>query len=161
MALSGSFGYTNTDDGVSASTVTPVKIDFAADYAVVSDDPMKVVIKNTTSPIDQIETITFQAQELNQINQEEKNSNPPKVAGGRLITIKVEDKMRVTSSTDDTFVTDFPASCSISFRFSKTQHIDNNDMVELLRRAIGALQSASTGAFRLDKLMMLQLNPNN
>lgn len=159
MALSGSYGWTNNT--ASVADVTPTKIDFAADYAVVSDDPMKVLIKNTTSPIDQIETITFQAQELNQITQEERNANPPKVAGGRLVTVKVEDKMRVTSSTDDTFLVDYPVSCSISFRFAKTTSVTATDLETLLKRAIGALQNSSDGSFRLNKLMMLQLNPNN
>lgn len=159
MALSGSLGFTNVTSAV--ADVTPTKIDYATDYAVTTDDPQKVVMKNITSPIDQIETITYQSQELNVINQEEKNANPPKVAGGRLITVKVEDKMRVTSTSDDTFIVDYPCSCSISFRFSKTQYITAATLETLLKRAIGALQDPSDASFRLDELMMLQLNPTN
>jgi hypothetical protein len=120
---------------------------------------MKVVLKNVTSPIDQIETITFQAQELNSLNQEEKNANPPKVAGGRLVTVKVEDKKRVTSSLSDTDISDYPASVSISFRFAKSQYVTAADMAELLERDLGAIFT-SEGRYILDKLMMLKLNPN-
>lgn len=157
MALTSTFGYTNTTR--SEHEITPYNIDLSSDYAVTTDDPMKVVLKNVTSPIDQIETITFQAQELNSLNQEEKNANPPKVAGGRLVTVKIEDKKRVTSSLSDTDISDYPASVSISFRFAKTQYVTAADLAELLERNLGAIQS-SDGQYILDKLMMLKLNPN-
>lgn len=158
MALSGSFGFTNTTD--SEVDLTPTAIGMN-NYAVAVDDPGKCLLKNITCPIDQVETLSFMCQDLNQINQEEKNVNPPKVSGGRLITIKMEAKKRVTSATDDTFVQDFPVSCNVSFRFAKTRYVEAADLLTMLKRVIGALQDSSTDGYILDQLMMQQLNPKN
>jgi hypothetical protein len=156
MALTSSFGFTNTTD--SLVDLTPTAIGYS-NYAVTIDDPGKCVLKNITCPIDQIETISFMSQELNQINQEEKNANPPKLAGGRLITVKVEAKKRVTSSSDDTFIQDYPVSCNISWRFSKNQNVTAADLLTMLKRVVGALQDNSTDGYIIDNLMMQQLNP--
>lgn len=158
MALSGSWGFTNT----TASTVdlTPVAIGLS-NYAVTVDDPGKCLMKNLTGPIDQVETLTFMSQELGSITQEEKNSHPPKVAGGRLITAKIEAKKRITSSVDDTYIEDLPCSCNISWRFPKNSQITATDLLTLLKRVVGALQDSSTDGYIIDQLMMQNMNPKN
>jgi hypothetical protein len=156
MSLTSSFGWTNTTD--STATVTPTAIGWS-NYALVTDDPGKCVLKNLTCPIDQTEVISFLCQDIPTVITEEKNVNPPKVSGGRTITVKLEAKKRQTSSTDDTFIVDYPAVCSISWRFSKNQALTASDLLTLLKRAIGALQDASTDGYIIDELMMQQLNP--
>jgi hypothetical protein len=156
MSLTSSFGFTNETD--STVLITPTAIGWS-NYAVTSDDPGKCVLKNLTCPIDQVETVTFLAQDLPNIVQEEKNQNPPKVGGGRAITIKLEAKKRTVSSTDDAYIVDYPASVNISWRFAKNQAITANDLLKLLRRALGALQDASTDGYILDEMMLQQLNP--
>lgn len=158
MALTSSFGFTNTDD--SSVNLTPTAIGFS-NYAVTTDDPGKCVMKNTTCPIDQVETLSFLTQELGTITQEEKNANPPKVSGGRLITVKLEAKKRVSSSTDDTFIVDLPVSCNVSFRFAKSQYVTASDLLTMLKRVVGALQDNSADGYLIDQLMMQQLNPKN
>jgi hypothetical protein len=158
MALSSSFGFTNTTD--SSVSLTPTAIGMS-NYALVTDDPGKCLLKNTTCPIDQVETLTYMCQDINQVNQEEKNVNPPKIQSGRVVTIKMEAKKRVTSSVDDTFVVDYPVSCNVSFRFTKSQYITANDLLTMLKRVVGALQDSSADGYRLDDLMMQQLNPKN
>lgn len=156
MAIHGSWGYTNTS--ASTETITPVAVG-ANNYAVVVDAPGKCVIKNITSPIDQVESISFMSQPLGKISQEEKNSNPPKVGDYMLITAKIEGKKRLTSDTDDSFVVDMPLSTNISWRFPKTQYITSADLLEQLKRLIGILQDNSTDKFILDEMMLNQLNP--
>jgi hypothetical protein len=158
MALSSSFGFTNTTD--SSVSLTPTAIGMS-NYALVTDDPGKCLLKNTTCPIDQVETLTYMCQDINQVNQEEKNVNPPKIQSGRVVTIKMEAKKRVTSSVDDTFIVDYPVSCNVSFRFTKSQYITANDLLTMLKRVVGALQDSSADGYRLDDLMMQQLNPKN
>jgi hypothetical protein len=158
MALSSSFGFTNTSD--SSVDLTPTAVGMS-NYALVTDDPGKCLLKNTTCPIDQVETLTFMSQDINQVNQEEKNVNPPKISGGRVITVKLEAKKRVTSSVDDTFVVDYPVSCNVSFRFAKTQYVTSADLLTMLKRVVGALQDSSTDGYILDDLMMQQLNPKH
>lgn len=156
MALSSSFGFTNTTDSTVDLTPTAVGM---SNYAVTVDDPGRCVLKNITCPIDQVETLSFMCQELGSINQEEKNTHPPKVAGGRLITVKMEAKKRVTSSSDDTFIVDLPVSCNISWRFAKDNLVTKDDLLTMLKRVVGALQDSSTDGYILDLLMMQQLNP--
>lgn len=158
MALTSSFGFTNTT--ASEVDLTPTAIGMS-NYAVTVDDPGKCVLKNITCPIDQVETLAFMSQELATITQEEKNANPPKVAGGRLITVKMEAKKRVTSSSDDTFIQDLPVSCNVSWRFAKNQNVTAADLLTMLKRVVGALQDSSTDGYILDNLMMQQLNPKN
>lgn len=158
MSLTSSWGFTNTTD--STANLTPTAVGMS-NYAVVTDDPGKCLLKNVTCPIDQVETLTFMCQELNQITQEEKNANPPKVAGGRAITVKMEAKKRVTSSSDDTFIVDYPVSCNVTWRFSKTQYLTANDLLTMLKRVVGALQDSSTDGYIIDQMMMQQLNPKN
>jgi hypothetical protein len=158
MSLTSSFGFTNITD--STVDLTPTAIGMS-NYAVTVDDPGKCVLKNTTCPIDQVETLAFMSQDLNQITQEEKNANPPKVSGGRYITCKMEAKKRVTSSTDDTFIEDYPVSCNVSFRFAKNSNVTSADLLTMLKRVVGALQDSSADGYILDQLMMQQLNPKH
>lgn len=156
MAIVTSWGFTNTTD--SSLNLVPTALDWD-NYAVTTDDPDRCVLKNTTSPIDQVETISFLSQELGTINQDEKNYNPPKVTNARAVTIKVEDKKRVTSTTDDFAVVDLPASCNITWRFSKNSNLTDQDLLEMLKRAVGALQNRLQTGWTFNSLMMKQLNP--
>jgi hypothetical protein len=160
MAISGSWGFTNTSS--SLHDVTPVVIDTTTKYAVVSDTVGKTVIRNVTSPIDQEEVITYQGQDVKKVVQTRSNVNPPKNEGGRTINVKLEAKKRLTSSTDDAFVVDLPVSIDLTFRFTKSQYIDASDLTMLLTRIIGSLyDSDDSGNTRLDNLMLGQYNPNN
>jgi len=154
MSLTQSWGVTNTT--ASTHEVAPIDLGFS-NYAVATEDPGKCILKNTTSPIDQVEVIAITSNDLASINQEEKNQNPPKVNGGRLVSVKVEGKKRITSTTDETFIVDYPASVAIQFRFAKSQYITAADLRMLLTRALGALQDAD-GNDLIGKLMLQQLN---
>lgn len=156
MALTGSYGYTNTTP--SEYPVYPIALGIDDNYAVTVDDPGKCVLKNTTSPIDQAEEIIFLAQDINYVAQEEKNMYPPKVRAGRSLTVKVENKKRMTSSTDDTFTEDDPISCNISWRFLKSRNITHEDLLAAYLRAGGAIFDEN-GQSILAALMLEQLNP--
>jgi hypothetical protein len=118
-------------------------------------------MKNTTSPIDQQEVITYQASDISIVQQTDKNLYPPKVVEGRVITVKLEEKLRLTSSTDDTFMVDLPVNCNVTFRFTKSQYITEALLKGLLARLVGALQSETDGSSRIGKMMRMQLNPNS
>lgn len=160
MAIVSSWGFTNAT--AASHDVTPVLIDTAAKYAVTTDAPGKCVIKNITSPIDQVEVITYQAQDIDRVSQSENNAHPPMVKAGRSINVKLEAKKRLTSTTDDTFVQDLPVSVGITFKFVKNSEVNSADLLTLLSRAIGALfDSDDSGNSRIDNMMLMQLNPNN
>jgi hypothetical protein len=160
MAITGSYGFTNNTDAT--HDITPILIVTATDYAVTTDEAGKCVIKNITSPIDQVEVITFQGSDWpSAVKQTETNAHPASVQSSRSCNVKVEMKKRLTSSVDDTFVVDLPITCDISFRFIKNQYITKNDLLMALRRAVGALfDSDDSGNTRLDNMMMMQFNPN-
>lgn len=158
MALSSSWGFTNTTASTASLTPTAVGMN---NYAVTVDDPGNCVLKNVTSPIDQVEVLQFQSQDIANVYQKEKNVNPPKVQDGRQITAKIEAKKRVTSSVDDTFIEDLPVSCNITWRFVKSSNITANDLLTILKRVIGAMQDESTDGYIIDLLMMENCNPKN
>lgn len=159
MAITGSFGWTNNTD--SSNNVTPILIDMFHNYAITEDTAGKCVAKNITTPIDQSEVITYQGQDVNVIKQSEVNAHPAQVQSGRQINVKVETKKRLSSSVDDSFIQDLPVTCDITFRFIKNQYITKDDLILVLRRAIGALyDSDDKGGTRLDNMMMMQFNPN-
>lgn len=158
MAIAYSWGFTNNSD--SSYTLTPKKVE-PSYYAVTVDDPGKCIMKNTTSPIDQQEVITYQASDISIVQQTDKNLYPPKVVEGRVITVKLEEKLRLTSSTDDTFMVDLPVNCNVTFRFTKSQYITEALLKGLLARLVGALQNETDGSSRIGKMMRMQLNPNS
>lgn len=159
MAIVDSFGFTNNTDA--AHGVIPKLINASADYAVTEDTAGKCIIKNITSPIDQVEVITFQGQDVNQIRQSEVNAHPSNVQSGRSINVKLEAKKRLTSTNDDSFIVDLPITCDITFRFVKNSYITSADLTLILKRAIGALyDSDDSGNSRIDNMMMMQFNPN-
>jgi hypothetical protein len=160
MAITGSYGFTNNSDATHA--ITPKLIDTTTDYAVITDEAGKCVIKNITSPIDQVEVITFQGADWPQaVKQTETNAHPSDVQASRSCNVKVELKKRLSSSVDDTYIVDLPVSCDITFRFIKNQYITKDDLLLALYRAAGSLyDSDDSGNTRLDNMMMMQFNPN-
>jgi hypothetical protein len=160
MAITGSYGYTNVTE--STVDLTPVAVGLS-NYAVTQDDPGKCSMKNVTSPIDQVETISFFCQEIGKITQEEENVHPAPEGEehNRMITARLEAKKRLSSSVDDTFCIDQPISTNVSWRFPKSQYITSQDLIVQLKRLIGALQDQSDDGYIIDMLMMQQLNPKN
>lgn len=157
MAISKAWGFTNNTD--STYKLTPKVID-PASYALTTDDPGKCVLKNTTSPIDQVEVLTYQASDIKAVNQTEKNMYPPQVEDGRTVTVKLEDKIRLTSSVDDTFMVDLPVSCNISWRFTKNAQVSASDLFLMLARVVGACQTTA-GTSLIGNLMVMDLNPKS
>lgn len=157
MAISKAWGFTNNVD--SSYKLTPKAIDPAV-YALTTDDPGKCVLKNTTSPIDQVEVLTYQASDIAKVNQTERNMYPPQVEDARTVTVKLEDKIRLTSSVDDTFQIDLPVSCNISWRFTKNAQVTASDLLLMLSRVVGACQTTS-GSSMIGNLMVMDLNPKS
>lgn len=159
MAITANWGFTNNTD--STHVVTPKVMDTASSFAVVTDDPGKCVLKNTTCPIDQVEVLTYMASDIATVNQTDKNLYPPRVQDGRAVTVKLEDKLRLSSSVDDTFIVDLPGSVNVTWRFTKSKYMTAEHLLLLFQRLAGAIQDdLNSGSSRLGDLMMMQLNPN-
>lgn len=158
MALSYSWGYTNTTAG--GDNYNPIIIDMI-NYAVTADQPKKCVIKNITSPIDQPEVITFMCDDRQSISTTETNLHPAPNTAARMISVKVENFKRELSSVDDHYIVDYPIINTISWRFSKNKAFSADDLMLILRRALGAIRDSDGHGSRLDNMMMEQLNPMN
>lgn len=158
MAISGSYGYTNTSK---ASTGFDAVVIDDSIYAIVTDEPGLCVMKNTTSPIDQPEVISYIAQEKTTISLTEQNQHPAASTNARMITVKVENLKRMTSSVDDTYITDLPLTCNITWRFARNAAFTKDDLIAILERALGAIRDSDGTGSRLDNMMMLQVNPRS
>lgn len=158
MAVSYDYGYTNTTE--STEKYTPIIIDMSK-YAVTVDDPELCVIKNITSPIDQPEVISYISSERESIAMTEPNVHPAVSSKARMITVKVEDYKRETSSTNDAYVVDYPITCNITWRFAKNRAFSSADLLAVLTRALGAIKDSDGTGTRLDNMMMQQLNPKS
>jgi hypothetical protein len=159
MAIVSSFGYTNTT--ASTNTVAPVAVGVSTNYTVDKGTSGKVTIKNLTSPVDQVEAITIMSRDQNWLTQVEPTAFPVKTVPFRMVTVKVEGKKRVTSTTDDTFVQDYPVTTNISFRFPVTAYVTAADLREQLLRLceVLAINDPTAPTSRIQKLMLNQLDP--
>lgn len=157
MALNSSFGYTNKDARTDAVTLT--KLEFASDYALREDEPDICSMTNTTSPIDQQEVLSFQYSELKKIPTKAKLANPLPDGAGCMWGVRLDDILRVTSTTDETFVQDLPVVCNISFKHPVHSQITPAVVAEVASRAMSALFYDAGGFDRINELMRSSLKP--
>lgn len=163
MALSGKFSYTNTTDVGAAGKLTPVNVMPVHDYALIEDEPERVIVQNTLGDIDQQERLVFQRSSVNNVPISFANSNPDPNAANIQYGIKLESLYRITSSTDDTFVKDLPITCTLTFKHPTNSLITADVITTILLRTLGALEgddgTVALLTARLNELMRGSLKP--
>lgn len=163
MAITGSFSYTNNADVSAAAAVTPKAVKPVANYALIEDEPTRVVMQNTTGTIDQTERIIFQKSDLKNVAMSEATPYPDVKSKCVQYGVKLEQYLRLSSSTEDTFVQDEPITCTITFKHPQVSYVNSDTVYDCLCRALGALSgdtpSATSMKSRINELMRGSLKP--
>jgi hypothetical protein len=162
MAISYVKSYTNNTDATSA--LYAKKIDQSS-YAVANSQDSKggltCTMTNQTRTGDLAEVIVISYKQQSTVDQVNKTHSPyPYNSVGKL-TVKVEEKVRATSSIDDFLYKDSRSNCAITFTWDKTEAVDQDILVEHLMRAIGTLRDSDGGGWRIAEMMSGSINPND
>lgn len=157
MAITSSFGYTNTEARQDA--VSTQKLEYMDCYALREDEPDICSMSNTTCPIDQQEILSFQYSELKKIPTKAKITHPIPDGTGCMWGVRVDEVLRLTSSTDETFVQDLPVVCNVSFKHPVHSQITPDIIAAVASRAMSALFYDAGGSDRVNELMRSSLKP--
>lgn len=164
MSKTTNFGYADTAPaGGATKTLTRPNLNFVANFSVNSNVENKTVITNLTTPIDQPETIRWQAS--NVANIYEGTPIDPSVYAtskqGISIVAQVNDILRVTDSVDPTFQVDLPMTAHLVIKIPKSQYITSANIETVIARCVATYYDTdSTGVTRIDKLVRGSMLPS-
>jgi hypothetical protein len=154
MSLTGtktsSFGFTN--DTAGANTVTPLALGLTSNYSLTNDNADVATLNNKTAPVDKEEIISFRSRQLGSVNTTLNIQYPSKVTSGIEYSLKIEDTLSTTDSSDADFRVDEPIICTVTFRHPKSGNIGSDQVATVFLRAISSLMKAD-GTWRFDDLM--------
>jgi hypothetical protein len=156
MAMSTSFGFTNTTTAAHRST-TLCDPGVLENYALVLDEPTECRLINTTAPVDREEILSYRAKDMNKINTNLNIQNPSPVAGGIQYQVQLE-ALLTTEDAETGFRVDEPIVVQISVRHPKSGNITPFYVSEMIQRAISLMQ-VDSGQWRIKELMRSSLKP--
>jgi hypothetical protein len=151
-----SFGFTNTTASTKAADL--VNLGVKSNYALVGEQPAVVELQNKTCPLDQGERITYRCQDVDKVSTAQTLQNPSKIRNGVQYVIKVEDILRTTDTNGD-IIYDEPVVAYLTIRHQKTGTIQEEHIVTMLSRVLGACYDETTGKWRFADLMRSALQP--
>jgi hypothetical protein len=149
MAKSSTFGFTNTTAG--QHDVDQVALGLTQNYSLSQDIADVVRLNNKTAPIDQEELVEFRSRNV-KISTPLNIQYPSPVTTGIEYSVRLDDVLSTTDSTDATFRIDEPITCVVTFRHPKSGNISGTHVATVFQRAISALMKAD-GTWRFDDLM--------
>lgn len=152
MAITYSFGYTNTSIDVSDPQT----------YALITDEPNKAQYRNVTTPIDQDQIVTFQSDTVGKemkagvqvSNPSPANAMPPLFYG-----IRSDSILRATSSLSDD-VQDMPLVLNLTIKHPKNAGFTADAVaheIEMLLSSIGAANTSSPIGYSIDRTRLTQI----
>lgn len=165
MAFTSSFGYTDSN---SAKTVNVARsnLNFNKDFAETTDGDGLCILTNTTTPLDQKETIRFQTQKISNIYSgagiDPAYSSQNKK--GLSLLLQVNDVLRVTSDTDLSYQLDLPLSAHMVIRVPENQHVTAQKVQELALRVVGLLYASddsTNSVSRLEQMLRGAMTPSD
>lgn len=163
MAITPSFSYTNTDLVPEGAQLAPVAVKPLTNYALIMDEPEKVILQNKTGDLDQIERVVFQKSSIKNVAISEPTPYPDTRSKCVQYGVKLEQYLRLKSSTDDTFIQDEPVTVTITFKHPQMAQVTSDVVADALLRALGALEGESPTATsltnRINELMRGSLKP--
>lgn len=153
MATTYSWGYSNST--ASSVTATLQNLGDYSNYGRVQDEPTVCELSNKTSPLDQPESLFYKARQ-------EKVStsmltNPPKSRDGVYYSVTVKDILR--ESRDDGTTYDHPIDCIVAFRHGTAHNWTDQEINNVLSRALGALYNETSEGWRFKDLQRSALAP--
>jgi hypothetical protein len=149
MSKSSSFGFTNTTDGT--HSVTQKALGLTQNYSLSSDTADVVRLNNKTAPIDQEELIEFRSRTA-KLTTPLNIQYPSPVKTGIEYSVRLDDLLSTTDSSDPSFRVDEPITCIVTFRHPKSGNITGSQVATVFTRIISSLMKAD-GTWRFDDLM--------
>lgn len=165
MAISTSFGYTDTSATFTVETLQPAKLNYKSDFAVKSTEstPTKSLVElvNTTTPLGQSETIRIGCSKLANIyaNKNIPLDNQFLQKEGRKILISINDTLRITDPNNISYVKDAPFGCQIVLTVPENAFTDDAVIKSVITRALGALYD--NGKFSALKILKGAITPTD
>lgn len=165
MAFLSSFGYTDSN---SAKTVNVARsnLNFGSDFAETTDGDGLCILTNTTTPLDQKETVRFQIQKVNNIYSgagiDPAYSSQNKK--GLSLLVQVNDVLRVTSDTVPDFQLDLPLSAHMVIRVPENQYVTASKVQQLAMRVVGLLYATddnTNSVTRLEQMLRGAMAPSD
>lgn len=156
MANTTTFPYVNGT--VSTKTIAPRELGVVTNYALIADEPTKVVFNNKTCPLDRPEFLAYKCQNIGKVNTSIPVQYPSKVTAGIQYSVTLEEVLTTTSSTDASYRVDEPLVITIGIRHQKSSNITDTLVQEAFERALGALRKAD-GTYRFKEMMRSALKP--
>lgn len=171
MAISTSFGYTDT---VSTTlNVARPDLSYSSDYAekTLSEAEKKAASKqsdrevrltNSTSPVDQPETVRIASRVVKDIYSNAGISAPYQTQNkqGVSLCLGLQDILRVTDDTDSSFQIDIPINAHLVLTAPMTHYVTTSHLMTVLCRLMAlTFDTGKTTTSRLDSLIRGSLLP--
>lgn len=138
MSKTLSFGYTDSVATTKTLSGLPT-ISYAADYATIEDKPGQCIITNTTSPVDQPETIRYAANKV--ANVYTGTGIDPNLYAvskqGSSVVVQIKDILRATESTTGIAI-DYPIEAHLVVKTPRSSDVTVSYVTDVIKRLIGA-----------------------
>lgn len=164
MAFTTSYGY--TDSITTPKTLEVPDLDYAKDFAVTKDSADEVILTNTTSPVDQPETIRFGYQTVANVYTNT-GIDPNFMAitkQGISLVAQVNDIMRVENNSEDCcspLAYDLPIQAHVVIKVPKNQFVTADVALNAAKRAFASLlATGSVTSERLNAMLRDALKPS-
>lgn len=157
MAKSTTKGYTNTT-AQSAYTLPLVKLSESTNYAIVEDEAGVTLLSNTTANADIAERISVKAQNIAEVKPSQGVLYPSPVKTGVQYSVKVENILSTTDSTDPAYRLDEPIVVTLTVKHNQSATFSDETVLEQIGRAVSALIS-DDGSDRIGALQRLATRP--
>lgn len=163
MAFTTSWGYTDTNSASPLSVSIP-KLNYAADFAVTKDDPTDVVLTNTTSPLNQPETVRWGYQNINNIYSGTEIDPIYYSQSKRGVSVvgQVRDYLSVTCSDSTDGCSSgvlLPFEAHIVFRVPIHEAVTADLVLSCAQRAMATLYDGNTTSSQVSRLLRDALKP--
>lgn len=157
MAKSTKFGYADS----AVQTVDIATIPYSTDTAIQTEESGKLVLVNTSAPLDQPELLTTAITSVKDVYSNTSIDASVRAASkqGFSLVAKAEEVLRVTDDTDASFQVDLPVSAHIVIKAPNSQYVTEEQLLAVVGRAFGLLYDGESS--RIDKLVRGALSPSS
>lgn len=157
------WNYSDTAVSSDVGPIQPASINFAADWAKKTSDESELILINTTSPLDRVETLRFGRSRIGNIYTGAgiEAAYASSVRSG--VSALVQDRTVLTAVDDAGNRTDYPISAHLIIKVPTSDLITEQLLVTILSRLLGACyeQSGTTAGPRLNRLIRGALIPSS
>jgi hypothetical protein len=125
---------------------------------MMQDSQDTVKLNNKTAPIDIEEIIAIRTRNVGGVATDANIQYPSKVKGGIEYSVRLDEVLSTTDSSDASFRVDEPIVCTVAFRHPKSGNITGAHIATVFERMISVLMK-SDGTWRFDDLMRSSERP--